>query len=328
MTDKPIRLGVIGLGAIGQNLLRAFAEHPALELKAVCDLDAELARQTSQKYNNIDCYTDYRTMLTAAQMELVYLAVPPRWHYQAALEILSAGKHLLCEKPLALNLKEGREMTEQAQRTGLVTALNLSMHYAPGVKTFVEKARQPAYFGELQDGQLMMVFPQWPRSWQQNPWIGGREQGGPVRECTPHLFEVILEAFGPVRRLQAVMTYQPDPNLCEKRAAGTLELDNGKLIRVNVETNLDKPEEVSLTVRGSQQTIGLVQWRNPVVFDTDNRPEPMAVPETTPGLLDNLVLAIRGQKADLLNFEQGLALQQVQDGWERSAQAHGEWVTL
>lgn len=113
--------------------------------------------------------------------------------------MLAAGKHILCEKPLALTLAEAEEMTAAARSSGLVHALNFDLPNAPGVVAFGQM-RRAGYPGELRRAEISLRFPEWPRPWQRNPRIGGREQGGPIRECAPHLLQILLREFGPVRR--------------------------------------------------------------------------------------------------------------------------------
>jgi predicted dehydrogenase len=325
----PVRVGVIGLGAIGARLLKEFAQNPETTVTALCDTNAELAAKIAAEQGGIPWSTDYRAMLEGDQVDLVYVAVPPRFHHRIVLDAFAAGKHVLCEKPLSLTLAEAEEMTAAAQASGLVHALNLPCAFAPGVRAFAEK-HQEGYIGELRRVDLTMVFPQWPRPWQQNPWIGGREQGGPIREVGPHMLQIILRAFGPVRRVLAHVQYPPhDDFTCEQSAAGILELQGGQQVVVSALCNLNRPDQVSLTAYGTAGTLGLVEWTKPVGARTAGALEPIPHEQFQPVRISNeLVRAIRGEKEALLvGFEEGLAIQRVLDGWERSI-ASGGWVEI
>ncbi|GGL91315.1 hypothetical protein GCM10010840_31770 [Deinococcus aerolatus] len=325
-----VRIGVIGLGAIGQNLLKAFTAHPEVQVTAVCDLDASLAERTAQPLA-ASVWTDHRRMLDEVDLDLVYVAVPPRQHHAIALDVIAAGRHILCEKPLALTLSEAQEMQRAAQAMGVVHALNLPLHGNPGVETFHHLVRDGG-LGTLRRAELTLVFPQWPRGWQQNPWIGGREQGGPIREVGPHLLHVILNTLGPVARVWAHTEYPTDdPGACETAALGTLELESGALVVVSCLTNVPRPEQVSLTVYGSTGTAGLVNWTMPVsaLREAPLESVPVEGAQAAAGtrLVQALVGRVRGTSGDLVDFTIGVRIQAILEAWERSSVVE-TWVDV
>ncbi|MFD1733825.1 Gfo/Idh/MocA family oxidoreductase [Deinococcus malanensis] len=176
------------------------------------------------------------------------------------------------------------------------------------------------------------MFPQWPRGWQHNPWIGGREQGGPIREVGPHLLHVILTTLGPVTRVWAHTEYPAgDPVACETAALGTLELAGGPLVTVSCLTNVPRPEQVSLTVYGSEGTAGLVNWAVPLMAlgQAPLEPVPFERPQMPAGarLVRELVGHVRGTPGDLVDFTMGVRIQAVLDAWERSSTL-GTWVDV
>ena len=327
---RSVRVGVVGLGAIGQSLLKAFAADHDVQVAAVCDVNASLAETTARTLG-ASAWTDHRLMLGAVDLDLVYVAVPPRHHHAIAQDVLAEGRHILCEKPLALTLSEAQDMQRAAQAAGVVHALNLPLHAAPGIETF-RRLVQSGGLGVLRRAELNLVFPQWPRAWQQNPWIGGREQGGPIREVGPHLLHVILTTLGPIRRVWAQTEYPPgDLQACETAALGTLELEGGFLVVASCLTNVPRPEQVSLTVYGSSGTAGLVNWASPV-FAQDQAPlEAVPVQEAQvpagPRLVRALVNRVRGAPGDLADFTVGVRIQAVLEAWERSSTA-GTWVNV
>lgn len=325
-----IRIGVIGLGAIGQNLLKAFTAHSEVHVTAVCDVDLSLAERTAQPLA-ASVWTDHRRMLDEVDLDLVYVAVPPRHHHAIALDVIAAGRHILCEKPLALTLSEAQEMQRVAQAMGVVHALNLPLHGHPGVETFHHLV-QDGGLGTLRRAELTLVFPQWPRGWQQNPWIGGREQGGPIREVGPHLLHVILTTLGPVARVWAHTEYPTDdPSACEIAALGTLELESGVLVVVSCLTNVPRPEQVSLTVYGSTGTAGLVNWTMPVsaLGQAPLESVPIEGAQEAAGarLVRALVGRVRGTSGDLVDFTMGVRIQAVLEAWERSS-VEETWVDV
>ncbi len=327
-----VRVGVIGLGAIGQNLIKAFAANAEVQVTAVCDVDAALVETTAGPLA-ASAWTDHRRMLDEAALDLVYVAVPPRHHHAIALDVIAAGRHILCEKPLALTLSEAQDLQRAAQARGVIHALNLPLHGNPGIETF-QRLVQAGGLGTLRRAELTLVFPQWPRGWQQNPWIGGREQGGPIREVGPHLLHVILTTLGPVARVWAHTEYPAnDPDACEMAALGTLELASGSVVVVSCLTNVPRPEQVSLTVYGSVGTAGLVDWATPVAAlgQAPLEAVPIEGEQVAAGsrLVRALVGRVRGTagKSDLVDFTMGVRIQAVLEAWERSSLA-GTWVDV
>lgn len=321
------RVGVIGLGAIGYRIAKAFAGHPAARVTVVCDMNAALAEKVAAEVGAERWVTDYREMLAGDQVDLIYVGVPPRFHEQMALEIMAAGKHILCEKPLALTLAEAERMAAKARETGIVTMVNLPMHLSPGIHAVKEQVAA-GYLGEFRRGELTLVFPQWPRGWQQNPWIGKREQGGAIREVGPHLFHAIMQILGPITRVRAEMEYPTDPEASEIGALGALELERGGVIAVSALCGVDRQEQVSLTLYGTEGTLGLVEWDKPVGAKGGGPLEPL--PHSQDGRIppvELLARALAGEQVDLPTFEAGLAIQRVLDAWERSAES-GAWVDL
>jgi len=326
----PVRVGVIGLGAIGQSLLKTFTADPEVHVTAVCDVDASLAKTTARPLG-ASAWTDHRRLLDAADLDLVYVAVPPQHHHAIALDVISAGQHILCEKPLALTLGEAQDMQRAAQAAGIVHALNLPLHADPGIETF-RRLVEDGGLGTLRRAELTLVFPQWPRGWQQNPWIGGREQGGPIREVGPHMLHVLLTTLGPVTRVWAHVEYPvDDPAACETAALGTLELADGSLVVVSCLTNVPRPEQVSLTVYASNGTAGLVNWASPVATLGQGALEavPVEGPRVPAGerLVQALVSRLRGGPGDLVDFTVGVRIQAVLEAWERSSTL-GMWVDV
>lgn len=320
-----VRVGIIGAGAIGYRVAKGFAAHAATEVLAVCDANQELAAKVAGELGAPHAFTDYRELLALDGLDLVYVGVPPKYHKEIVLAAVAAGKPLFCEKPLALTLAEAETMLEAVERSGLVNAVNLSGHFSQSQRHFMAQIKA-GYIGELRRGEIDLVFPEWPRAWQQNSWIAGREQGGPLRETGPHMFFKVLRAFGPVARVHARMEFPADPAASETGAYGVLELASGQLVTVKVLTGVRRPNEMSLTVYGSQGTLALKSWTLLGAQD-DQALQPIEVPAGGNGPVDELVKALRGESADLPTFRDGVAIQAILEAWERSAET-GEWVEV
>ncbi|MFZ5824863.1 MAG: gfo/Idh/MocA family oxidoreductase, partial [Bacillota bacterium] len=123
----------------------------------------------------------------------------------------------------------------------------------------------------------------------------------------------------------ADMEYPSDPEASEIGAFGALELEQGGVITVSALCGVDRQEQVSLTLYGTEGTLGLINWDKPVGARGAGPLEPLPVEDgywVSP--VELLARAMEGKPVDLPTFEAGLAIQRVLDAWERAA-ASGGW---
>jgi predicted dehydrogenase len=107
--DK-LRIGVIGLGIMGEQYTRIYGDHPLAEVTAIATRRPERLQAMGDKYGVSRLYTDYREMLDAAPLDAVCVATPDYAHFEPVKAALEAGKHVLCEKPFTTGLAEADEL--------------------------------------------------------------------------------------------------------------------------------------------------------------------------------------------------------------------------
>lgn len=112
-----LRVVVVGLG-IGRRHLRAFQSLEDVEITALVDTSVEALQKAGQEFGVGVTLTDYRQMLARADVDLVSICTPDRLHAGQALLALEAGKHVLCEKPLAITLEDARRLVHKVRETG------------------------------------------------------------------------------------------------------------------------------------------------------------------------------------------------------------------
>ena len=131
-----IRAGVIGVGSMGKNHARVFAEMEQTELVAVADLAH--AEEVSRIYKARP-YTDYREMLEREDLDVVSVAVPTGLHCQVALDVVAGGRHVFVEKPLAPSMEEGQRIIEAARKAGVKLWVGHIERFNPAVLALRER---------------------------------------------------------------------------------------------------------------------------------------------------------------------------------------------
>jgi predicted dehydrogenase len=305
-----VKVGIIGLGAIGERVLQKFIQHPQTEVAAVCDVSIERLNTMREKYD-FHTYQDYKEMLNDETISLVYLAVPPKFHHGIALDVMKAEKHLLCEKPLANSIEEAKEMAVAAHESQIVNAINFPMMYS-NVFQKMKELVITGKIGEVNRVEVQMHFTTWPRSWQQNDWIASREQGGFIREVGPHYIQMIQDIFGPLTNIQTYVDYPENPTLCEKGFISRMKLSTGQTVLFNGLSGIGQKEHISFKIYGDKGTVDLTNWSVLSVSEGDSAPAiyPLNREEEV-DLVGELVKAIQGEEAELVSFREGYEVQSV-----------------
>jgi predicted dehydrogenase len=134
MTERNLRVGVIGAGYWGPNLVRNFFEAPGAEAVAVCDLSEEQLEAIRKRYPSVRTTRRHRELIDDPAIDAVCVATPVSTHHSLASEALRAGKHVLVEKPLAGTVQEAKSLVELAAETKRVLLAGHTFVYNPAVQ--------------------------------------------------------------------------------------------------------------------------------------------------------------------------------------------------
>ena len=110
-----LKAAVIGVGAMGRNHARVYAELDGVQLVGVADSNQDLANDAADKYR-VKSYASYQDMLAAENPEVVSVAVPTAMHEEVGTAVLQAGAHILIEKPIASTVDEGKRLMALAEK--------------------------------------------------------------------------------------------------------------------------------------------------------------------------------------------------------------------
>lgn len=147
----PTRIGIIGCGYWGPNLLRNVVNDPQSEAVAIADLDEERVRTVGRQYPSLEATTDVDGLLQREDVDAVAIATPVSTHYELAKTALERDKHVLLEKPMTASVAEADALIELADRQGLVLMVDHTFLYTGAVR----KVRELIDDGEL--GELFYL---------------------------------------------------------------------------------------------------------------------------------------------------------------------------
>lgn len=194
--SKKLRIGIIGSGGIAQGChMRGYATMPDLcEMVAVCDVNEKTAQEAADKFGVGKVYTDYREMLASGEVDAVSVATPNKFHKDPTIDALNAGVHVLCEKPLAMNAAEAKEMCAAARDSGKILQVALQSRFSgPGrfMKSYIEAGNMgDIYFARAQALRRRGV-PHW------GVFIDKEKQGGgPLIDIGVHILDFTLFLMG------------------------------------------------------------------------------------------------------------------------------------
>ncbi len=141
-----VRVGLIGCGGMGKSLISGMANVPETKLVAVSDVNAEAA-ETCGKERGAEWHTDHRDLLSRSDVDAVIIAVPNKFHAPVTIDAAQAGKHVFCEKPMAMVAADCRQMIAACKAAGVKLQIGQVLRYIPDFAKSIDMVRN----GELGD---------------------------------------------------------------------------------------------------------------------------------------------------------------------------------
>jgi predicted dehydrogenase len=252
------RYGLIGCGRFGRFCLQVLQRMDRVRPVAVADTAASLARTLAGDFG-LQAYEDPRQLIQDTSVELVHVACPPASHYELALQAIRAGKHVLCEKPLAVDAHQSAHLVAEAQRHGVLLAVNHVLRYSPLLET-AKRVIDSGLLGE----PLHAVFENYAEDerlpadhWFWDPAISG----GIFIEHGVHFFDLYRWWFGQGRVAWAATQHRPGTTQVD-RACCAVQYENAVLGQFyhgfDQPYRLDRADHRVLLERGDIRIFGWV----------------------------------------------------------------------
>ncbi len=135
---KILKVGVVGCGYWGPNLVRNFRQSPDCQLKVLCDSSDSRLSHMRRLYPELGTTNKFEDLLSDNELDAVVIATPVRFHHSMAKAALSAGKHVFIEKPIARTEAEAAELVSLAERQGLILMVGHTFLFSPAVRRMKE----------------------------------------------------------------------------------------------------------------------------------------------------------------------------------------------
>ncbi len=278
--SKKISFGIIGCGRIAQR----HAEHILKfgELKAVCDNVREKADQLAEKFNVEAFYSVEELLENVNGIDVISICTPNGLHAKHAIQSLQKGYHVLCEKPLAINVNDCGEMIKAAEAANKRLFAIKQNRFNPPIVA-VKKAIDEGRLGKIFSIQLSCFWNRNP-DYYANSWKGTRNMdGGTLYTQFSHFIDLLYWIIGDVKNVQAFLGNYAHKGIIEFEDTGVviLEFYNGVIGTINYTVNsYDKNMEGSLSIFGEKGTVKIggqylneLEYQNIKDYRIENLPE-------------------------------------------------------
>lgn len=244
------------------------------KLVAVCDIDTQKAIDFAEKHSTKAYFSIEELLQNEKQIDIVAICTPNGLHAQQTILCLQNGIHVLCEKPMCVNVQDGLAMIKEAEKANKKLFIVKSSRYTPCVqslKAIIDEDK----LGKLFSFQLNCVWNR-PTSYYANNWRGTLNlDGGTLFTQFSHYIDVLIWLLGDVDTVNGYRTNAAAKNIeFEDTGAIVLKLKNGAIGTLHYSVNaFEKNEEVSLTIVAENGTLKLggeymneVIYQNPVLI--------------------------------------------------------------
>lgn len=224
--NSKLRIGVIGTGAFAETChLPGLQSHPQAEVVAICGRRYAHARSLADRFNVPDVYTDYHELCSRSDLDAVTIVTPNSEHAKQAMAAFESGKHVFCEKPMAINIAEAQEMVLAAERSGKIHQMAFTYRYLYGVQELRRRVRR----GDIgAPHYLRAQFDCW-EGLQPTYRVGFRDKlalagGGMLYDVGSHLFDIARFILGPIEAATGFSKRIPRPG-ADKCAEKTMDME-------------------------------------------------------------------------------------------------------
>ena len=281
--SKKLRVALIGAGGIAGAHMRYYAKMEDVELVALADVSVESMARRAEEFKVPDCFTDYRKMLEKIRPDAVSICTPNGLHAPTTIAALTAGAHVLVEKPMAMNAREAQAMISAAKRHRRKLVIGFQHRFEPKTQ-FIKNAVEAGQLGKVVYARVQALRRRGIPNWG----VFGRKDlqgGGPLIDIGVHVLEATHYAMGtpkPVAASGGTFTYLGNqkssvvsqwPNwdyknyTVEDLAVGQIRFENGAVLHLEASFSAHIEKDVwTFQIMGEK---GGATWDPPSIYRDD-----------------------------------------------------------
>jgi len=252
---EPIRIALVGCGRIARNHLDAIDKIDELQLAAVCDVVESRAREAGERAD-VPWFTSYSKMLEQAPCDVVAVCTPSGLHPAHGMQAARAGRHVVCEKPMAITLTSADELVKACDEAGVQLFVVKQNRLNPPIQ-LVKRALDKGRFGRLYMANTTVRWTRPQEYYDQAPWRGTWEfDGGALMNQASHYVDLVQWLMGPVESVMAKTATLARRIETEDTGVAILKFRSGALGVIEV-TMLTYPRnlEGSITILGEKGSV-------------------------------------------------------------------------
>lgn len=277
-----VKVGIIGCGGIanGKHLPSLKALGDRVEIVAFCDIIKERAEKAKEEYGNENSkvYTDYKELLADPEIQTIHVLTPNREHSFITIDALHAGKHVICEKPMAKTYAEAKAMCEAAKETGKLLTIGYQTRYRADA-SYLKQAVEAGELGDIYYARAHAIRRRAVPTW--GVFLNEEEQGGgPLIDIGTHALDLTLWEMNNYKPKMVMGTtykklgeqtnqgnawgrWDPEKFTVEDSAFGMIVMENGATINLeaawalNTLDVIEASTSLSGTLAGADMRDGL-----------------------------------------------------------------------
>ncbi|HZK28175.1 MAG TPA: Gfo/Idh/MocA family oxidoreductase [Thermoclostridium sp.] len=226
---KQFNVAIVGCGAISKNHGQAILDSPDAKLLYCVDVDMEKAVEFSKRFGGIP-KTNYNEVISDPRVDIVHICTPHNTHSQLSIEAMEKGKHVFCEKPMAILPEDGEKMIEAAKRNERY--LGVCFQNRMNQTTIMAKeAIDSGEYGQIVSVMARVAWDRHGKYYSDSPWRGryATEGGGVIINQAIHTIDLLDYLCGGVKKVTAIATKlrTTDDYEVDDSCMANLELNNG-----------------------------------------------------------------------------------------------------
>lgn len=339
-----MKIAIIGTGNMGRTHARNFSQIENVEVVACADIDQARADAFAQELGIPRAFTDVAELLALPGLDAVSIVTPDSSHCPLSLQAIAAGKHVLCEKPLATSYADAQKMAEAAQAAGVINMVNFSYRNSSAIQL----ATQWVADGKI--GRIRHVEGRYLQSWltgkdwgdwKTSPnWLWrlskGHHSKGALGDVGVHIIDFATMPVGPISDLYAslpVLDKAPDGKLgdytldANDTAILTVRFANGAAGLITATRfATGHMNSVSVSIHGEKGAIRIdldksyqmLEWCE-IMADGKTTPWQSVYTGKTPTIYERFAASVATGKQDMPDFARGAEIQRYLDAAEESA---------